>query len=52
MVTENDVVIQKIRYMVKRDWKVKGVDKELPPHATIIFENGVVQIDPRFTTHA
>lgn len=52
MVTENDAIITKLREHLAHDWKINGISKELPPQATILYENGVVQIDPRFTSHA
>lgn len=53
MVTEKDPIIGKIKnIMVERSWKLKGIHKDATNPPIIYLENGVVQIDPRFTTHA
>jgi hypothetical protein len=52
MLTENDVVIKKIRKSLKRDWKLLGHDKQRESLKALILGDSVVKIDARYTTHA
>lgn len=52
MVTDRDEIIRKIRNTIKRDWKLMGTKKDNIPRTAIVLDNGAVQIDPRYTTHA